>query len=117
MGLTLFSFGFSVNATSLKAIQSTSIPPINKRPGIFNNQTATKVASVRIIIAPTVPKKIAFFCCFFRKFLAIKPITIALSPAITKSMMTIDNKAEKKTPMYSPQFVLKANCVQRLIII
>lgn len=71
------------------------IPPTRCNPGISRSHTTAKVAAARMIMAPNVPQIMARFCWFFGKFLAANPMTIALSPAKTRSITTIASRAEK----------------------
>ena len=61
--------------------------------------------ALRTAIAPTAPQIIAFFCRWAGKFLAAIAITMALSPAKTKSITTIANKAEKKSGVNSSNLI------------
>ena len=60
--------------------------------------------ALRTAIAPTAPQIIAFFCKWAGKFLAAIAITMALSPAKTKSMTTIAINAEKNSGLNNSNF-------------
>jgi hypothetical protein len=64
------------------------------RPGIFKSQTTPSVIAERTTIAPTVPQRIALRCKCEGKLRAANAMTIALSPASTKSIKMIAARAD-----------------------
>ena len=84
-------------ATSWYAIQTSIRPPTSCRPGIFNSHTTASVATTRSTMAPTVPQMIALVRIGFGSLRAASAITMALSPASTRSMTMIANSAVKKS--------------------
>ena len=84
-------------ASRRKAIQTSSAPPISIRPGIFSSQTTTMVMALRTTIAPKVPQTMACFCRWRGRLRAASAMTIALSPASTRSITTMAASAERKS--------------------
>ncbi len=67
------------------------------RPGTRNSQTTTRVIELRTAIAPTVPQMMADFCKRFGTWRTASAITMALSPASTRSMTTMAASAAKNS--------------------
>ena len=61
-----------------------------------SSQTTITVIRLRTPIAPTAPQTIARFCSAAGRLRAARAMTMALSPARTRSMTTIASKAERK---------------------
>lgn len=68
---------------------------------MFKSQTTTKVIAERTAMAPKVPQKIAFLCKFGGRFRAASAITIALSPASTRSINIIAPSADQNSGLNS----------------
>ncbi len=96
-GLPCASSAPCLVASSLYAIQTSTRPPRKRRPGTINSQTTTSVMAARTTIAPTVPQMIAFLRNAAGSERAASAITMALSPARTRSMMTIASSAERNS--------------------
>src|SRR5215831_3333943 len=66
---------------------SSRMPPARSRPTISSSSTAMLAKAIRNTVAATMPTKIARERCSAGRPAAARPITIALSPASTKSIM------------------------------
>ena len=62
---------------------------------MFSSQTTITVIRLRTPMAPTAPQTIARFCSATGRLRAARAMTIALSPASTRSMITMASKAER----------------------
>ncbi len=78
-------------------MKTSSTPPISSRPGISSSHTTSSVIDERTITAPAVPAMIARRCRCRGTLRAASAMTIALSPASTRSMTTIDASAQKNS--------------------
>src|SRR5436190_19306344 len=62
---------------------------------MLSSQTTITVIRLRTTMAPAVPQRIARFCSCTGRLRAARAMTIALSPASTRSMTTIARSAER----------------------
>ena len=76
---------------SLYAIHTSIAPPTKRRPGTCSSQTTIMVIALRTTTAR--------FCRWRGTFRAASAMTIALSPASARSMMTIAARAERNWMM------------------
>src|SRR3954470_7762581 len=79
------------------AIQTRSAPPAAIRPGTCSSHRTATVRLARTTTAPTVPQATARRCRSLGRLRAASAMTIALSPASTRSMTTIAASAERKS--------------------
>jgi len=82
---------------SFQPIQISASPPTTRKPGIFSSQTTTPVSAKRTAMAPAVPQRITRRCISRGTFRAARPMTIALSPASTRSISTIAASADHQS--------------------
>ena len=64
---------------------------------MFNSHTTTSVIALRTTIAPAAPQMMARFCRCDGRLRAAIAITMALSPASTKSITMMASRAERNS--------------------
>ena len=72
---------------------SSRMPPASSRPTIASSSTAISANTMRSTVAATMPTRIARARCSGGKPAAASPMTTALSPASTRSIMMTWSKA------------------------
>src|SRR6185312_2595788 len=82
--------------SSFQAIGSSNRPPASIRPGNSSSQTTTAVSAMRTATAPKLPQNTAFFCSGGGSLRAASAITMALSPASTRSSRMMVDRPERK---------------------
>jgi len=92
--------------SSFQAIGSNNRPPASISPGSLSSHTTAAVITMRTAMAPSVPQKMACFCRCLGRLRAASAMTMALSPASTRSIRMMlsspDQKVEAKTSMLTP---------------
>jgi hypothetical protein len=66
--------------------QRSRMPPASRRPAISRSCVVTSAKPIRITVAAMIPTRIALARCSLGRPAAARPITMALSPASTRSM-------------------------------
>lgn len=74
------------------------MPPASRSPSTCSNCVATLAHRIRRAVAARIPIMIACFRCLAGRPAAARPMTTALSPASTKSIMTTWIKAMTGSP-------------------
>jgi hypothetical protein len=64
------------------------MPPASRSPSIYSNCVAMLAHTIRRAVAARMPIMIARFLCLAGRPAAARPMTMALSPANTRSIMT-----------------------------
>ena len=82
------------SAVSFQPIQTSAAPPTSRKPGILSSQITTDVSATRTAIAPNVPHSTTRRWCSFGTLRAASPMTIALSPASTRSITMMAASAD-----------------------
>src|SRR6188508_1558470 len=66
------------------------------KPGRLRIHTTTMAMTARVAIAPKVPQKMTLRCLSLGRLRATRPMIRALSPASTRSIRTMANRADRK---------------------
>lgn len=78
------------------AIQMSPSPPMSLSPGVVSNQATASVMMILMPMAPAVPQMMALRCRVGGKLRAASAMTMALSPASTRSSKMMDRRAQNQ---------------------